>query len=77
MAVTFPLPAMLHSIGKVNMPLYANFVGAITYVALIFPMTGWLGLVGAGAAFLIGRIVMMLFMALALRRERRRLRSEA
>lgn len=75
MTVTFPLPAMLHAIGKVNIPLYANLVGAVTYVGLIFPMTDWFGLLGAGAAFLAGRIVMMLFMAVALRRERLRLRA--
>ena len=75
MAVTFPLPAMLHSIGKVNSPLYANLSGAVTYLALIFPLTDWFGLIGAGSAFLIGRIVMMLVMVFALRRARRRLKA--
>ena len=75
MTVTFPLPAMLHAVGKVNAPLIANLVGAIAYVALIFPMTDWLGLVGAGLAFLAGRLVMMMVMALAVVRERKRLRT--
>lgn len=74
MTVTFPLPAMLHAIGKVNVPLVANLVGAVAYVALIFPLADWLGLVGAGLAFLAGRIVMMTVMAVAVIRERRRLR---
>ena len=75
MTVTFPLPAMLHAVGKVNIPLVANLVGAVAYVALIFPLTDWFGLIGAGAAFLAGRIVMMTVMAIAVIRERRRLRA--
>ena len=75
MTVTFPLPAMLHAIGKVNVPLVANLVGALAYVGLIFPLTDWLGLIGAGTAFLAGRLVMMIVMALAVSRERRRLRA--
>ena len=77
MTVTFPIPAMLHAVGRVNAPLYANMIGAFTYVALIFPLADRFGLVGAGAAFLAGRIAMMLVMALALRRELKRIRAAA
>lgn len=75
MTVTFPLPAMLHAVGKVNLPLVANLVGALAYVALIFPLAERFGLIGAGAAFLVGRVVMMSVMALAVAGERRRLRA--
>ncbi|WP_118857341.1 lipopolysaccharide biosynthesis protein [Sphingomonas mesophila] len=73
MTVTFPLPAMLHAVGRVNLPLIANLIGALAYVALIFPLADRFGLIGAGAAFLAGRAVMMSVMALAVARERRRL----
>lgn len=75
MTVTFPLPTMLHAIGKVNLPLIANLVGALAYVALLFPLTDRFGLLGAGAAFLGGRFVMMAVMAVAVLREHHRLRT--
>jgi O-antigen/teichoic acid export membrane protein len=75
--ISFPLPAMLHALNRTNVPLVANVIGVIVYVAAIFPFVQRLGLVGAGLAFLIGRVAMALFMAVVLASERRRLRSLA
>lgn len=69
--ISFPIPAMLHAIGKVNVPLYSNFVGAIVYFLALFPLTHMFGLIGAGAAFVLGRLVMTIVMAESLRRARR------
>jgi O-antigen/teichoic acid export membrane protein len=69
--ISFPIPAMLHAIGKVNVPLYSNFVGAIVYFLTLFPLTHMFGLIGAGIAFVLGRLVMTIVMAESLRRARR------
>lgn len=73
--ISFPLPAMLDSLGRTNVPTAANFAGALLYVAMLFPLVDRLGLVGAGLAFLAGRILVSIVMAAALSREHRRLRT--
>ncbi len=73
--LSFPFPPMLYAVGRTNAPLFANLAGALTYVAAIFPLTAAFGLIGAGLAFLAGRVVMVIGMALALWREHRRLRG--
>lgn len=73
--LSFPLPAMLYSVGRNNVPLLANLVGVPTYVAAVFPLTEAFGLIGAGIAFLLGRLASTLVMALALTGEHRRLRG--
>ena len=75
MSVSFPLPAMLHAVGRVNVPLVANMIGAAAYVGLVFPLAERFGLIGAGCAFLAGRMVMTIVMALAVARERRRIKN--
>jgi O-antigen/teichoic acid export membrane protein len=72
--VSFPLPAMLISVGRINVPLVANVVGIGAYVLAAFPLTQRFGLIGAGGAFLIGRIALVIVMGVALHREYRRLR---
>ena len=73
--ISFPLPAMLYTVGRNNTPLFANLAGVVAYVATIFPLVDRFDLVGAGAAFLIGRVAMTLVMALALAGEHKRLRA--
>ena len=73
--VSFPIPPMLYAIGRTNAPLFANLAGALTYVVAIFPLAGAFGLIGAGLAFLAGRVVMVAGLALVLWREHRRLRG--
>lgn len=74
--VSFPIPPMLYAIGRTNAPLFTNLVGALIYVAAIFPLTARFGLIGAGLAFLAGRVVVVIGMGLALWREHRRLRGK-
>lgn len=75
--VTFPLPAMLYTVGRNNTPLWANLVGVLTYVGAIFPLVDRFNLIGAGAAFLLGRIVMTLVMAVVLAGEHKKWRKAA
>lgn len=72
--ISFPLPAMLDSLGRTVIPTAANFAGALAYVGLLFPLAESLGLIGAGLAFVIGRVVVSLVMAVALAGEHRKLR---
>ena len=73
--ISFPLPAMLYTVGRNNTPLAANLAGVLAYIGAIFPLTDRWGLIGAGAAFLLGRLGMTLVMAIALLGEHRRLRG--
>lgn len=73
--ISFPWPAMLHSLNKAPVELIANGFGVLVYLASIFPLVDRYGLVGAGLAFLAGRTAMAAFMGIALLSERRRLRS--
>lgn len=75
--LSFPLPAMLHSVGRNTTPLVANLAGVLTYVAAIFPLVDRFDLVGAGIAFLIGRLAMVVVMGIALAGEHKRLRAPA
>ena len=72
--LSFPIPAMLYAVGRNNAPVYANLAGGVVYVATIFPLSARFGLIGAGVAFLIGRLVMVLVMGLALARAHRLVR---
>lgn len=73
--ISFPWPAMLHALNRAPLTLVANGFGVLVYVAGIFPLVDRFGLVGAGLSFLIGRLAMAAFMAVALAGERRRLRA--
>ena len=75
--ISFPLPAMLDSIGRTIVPTAANFAGAAAYIALLFPLVDRFGLIGAALAFLIGRAVIAVVMATVLAREHKRLRRGA
>ncbi len=75
--ISFPWPAMLHALDRATLTLVANGFGVLVYIATIFPLVDRFALLGAGLSFLLGRIAMALFMALALVRERRRLKASA
>lgn len=75
--ISFSLPAMLYSVGRTNTPLFANLAGAVAYLVAIFPLVDRFALIGAGIAFVLGRLVMVLVMGLALAGEHRRLRGGA
>ncbi len=72
--ISFPWPAMLHALDRAPVQLLANAFGVIVYIATLFPMVDRFGLVGAGLAFLFGKIALAAYMAVALLGERRRLR---
>lgn len=75
--ISFPWPAMLHALNRASVQLVSSIFGVLVYVAGLFPLVERFGLVGAGLAFLIGRIAMAALMAFALLRERRRMMAAA
>lgn len=75
--ISFPLPAMLHSTGRTNVPLIANIIGVLGYLAVIYPLVDRFDLIGAGIAFLVGRLIVTAVMAFALAGEHKRLRRSA
>lgn len=75
--ISFPLPAMLHALNLINVPLAANVFGLIIFLGSVHPLVAEWGLIGAGFAFLAGRVAMALFMAAVLSTERRRMREMA
>ena len=60
--LAFPLPAMFYSLGRPGGPLVANIVGALLFVASLPLLTARMGLVGAGAAMVAGRLASLLVM---------------
>ena len=70
--VSFPFPAMLHALNRVTVPLIANGFGILVYAGTVFPLVDRFELIGAGLAFLLGKIAMAGYMAAALTVERRR-----
>jgi O-antigen/teichoic acid export membrane protein len=60
--LAFPLPAMFYSLGKPGGPLVANILGALVFVGSLPLLTASKGLVGAGLAFVAGRLVSLLAM---------------
>ena len=54
--LAFPLPAMFYSLGKPGGPLIANIIGAVVFVGSLPFLTAAHGLVGAGAALVLGRL---------------------
>lgn len=73
--VAFPMAPMLYALDRAKVPLIASAVGALIYLAAIFPLASQYGLLGAGAAFVLGRAVLVVIMAEALRRQYRGLRA--
>jgi O-antigen/teichoic acid export membrane protein len=69
----FPLESLLYMVDRQRAALVAQTASAIVYLALLYLLTRWLGLNGAGFAFLIGTIlsaVLMLIPTLASYRRR-------
>ena len=60
--LAFPLPAMFYSLGKPGGPLIANVIGAVVFVGSLPFLTADHGLVGAGAAIVLGRLCSLLTM---------------
>jgi O-antigen/teichoic acid export membrane protein len=60
--LAFPLPAMFYSLGRPAGPLVANAVGAAVFVGSLPALTAAYGLVGAGAALVLGRLCSLLVM---------------
>ena len=75
--VSFPMPAMLDSLGRIAIPTIANIAGAVAYLGSFLPLTHAFGIAGAAFAFVVGKLVVALIMALALSSERRRLHGRA
>lgn len=61
--LAFPLPAMFYSLGKPGGPLIANVLGAAVFVGSLPYLTKTYGLVGAGAAIVIGRLCSLVAMS--------------
>jgi O-antigen/teichoic acid export membrane protein len=64
--LAFPLPAMFYSLGRPGGPLVANIIGAVVFVGSLPFLAASHGLVGAGAAMVLGRLSSLLAMGLLL-----------
>lgn len=60
--LAFPLPAMFYSLGHPGGPLVANIAGVLTFVSSLPFLAAEYGLVGAGLAFVLGRLLSLLVM---------------
>lgn len=58
--LAFPLPAMFYSLGRPAGPLVANLIGAVIFVGSLPLLAASHGLVGAGMAMVLGRLVSFL-----------------
>lgn len=64
--LAFPLPAMFYSMGRPTGPLIANVIGAAVFVGFLPFLTAAQGLVGAGAALVLGRLCSFVTMGVLL-----------
>jgi O-antigen/teichoic acid export membrane protein len=69
--IGFPLAPMLYAIDRAGVPLAARAVSTLCYVVLIFPLAHWLGLGGAGIAYVAATAVLILINAAPLIRSYR------
>lgn len=74
--VSFPMTPMLYALDRARVPLIASAIGALVYVAAIFPLAAEFGLIGAGAAFVAGKAVVVLILTTTLVREHRGLLAQ-
>ena len=74
-ALTFPLPSMLLALDRPNAALFARLAGVIVFLAAVAPFSSLWGVVGAGAAFVLGNAVWIGVMAVLLAIEYRRVRA--
>jgi O-antigen/teichoic acid export membrane protein len=58
----FPLESLLYMVDRQRAALAAQTAAAVIYIALLYALTYWFGLTGAGVAFLIGTALSGLFM---------------
>jgi O-antigen/teichoic acid export membrane protein len=76
--IAFPLGPMLYAVDKAGVPLRARMVSAAVYLAAIYPATQWLGLTGAGLAYIGAMLLLVIQMVPPLHSEfRRRTRRAA
>jgi O-antigen/teichoic acid export membrane protein len=64
--LAFPLPAMFYSLGRPGGPLVANIIGAVAFLGSLPFLAAAHGLVGAGAAMVLGRLCSLLAMGVLL-----------
>jgi len=74
--ITFPIVPMLYALDRPGVPLAARACGAIAYLLAIYPLATWLGIVGAGVAFVIGNAVDLAIKSVALQRQYVRVRVQ-
>lgn len=72
--IAFPLGPMLYALDRPTAPLKARALGAVVYLATLFPLTERFGIIGAGAAFVIGNFVLIGTQGVYLWREYRTIR---
>lgn len=58
----FPLESLLYMVDRQRVALVAQAISAVLYLALLYLLTRWFGLNGAGFAFLIGTVLTALLM---------------
>ena len=67
--VTFPVNPMLYALRRTGAPLVGSALGVGVFLLALYPLCAWMGLVGAGVAFLLGSIVSVIWRVQALRRQ--------
>ena len=67
--VTFPVNPMLYALRRTEVPLIGSALGVAVLLLTLYPLCNWLGLVGAGLAFLLGTIVSVVWRVHELRRQ--------
>ena len=62
---SFPLESLLYMVGRQRVALAAQITATLLYLGALALFTTWLGLEGAGVAYLIGTLTMATFMLVA------------
>ncbi len=68
-AIAFPVIPMLYAMDRTHVPVVAKLFGTATFLLSLYPLCRWVGLAGAGIAFVLGDLVAVAINLAALRRE--------
>lgn len=73
--VTFPVTPMLYALHRSGVPLAAKTIGIGVSLLALYPLARWLGLPGAGLAYVVGNLISIGATTFVLRGEYRRIRA--
>lgn len=72
-AISFPTVPMLFALDRTNSTVTAKMIGTAVFLFSLYPMCRWIGLAGAGTAFVLGEVASLLINLEALRQEYQRI----